>query len=242
MRLSKSALYTFEKCPYSYYLKYIQRIPTAKSFEMQRGIDFHERADKFFDQISLDDLAQLDTIEKVQEYFESFFPVTEDILYRNFAHMQATHYINLDVKEEFIPVEREFKVEIVDAPDWCLDIGYIDFISQINGETILGEYKTGKFRQGINQEMMFYKDLIEQGTDYKITKLCVIYPMELYGVKLPTGVYYKSPSHEKFARRKVEATKKAIRKGQWFKKKYSLCAWCGVADNCFMEEVSHGLG
>jgi len=241
MRLSKTALYTYEKCPYSYYLKYIQRIPVAKSYEMERGITFHNVAEKFYDQICLDVMKEMDTVEEVQEYLEGFFP-TGDVLYRNFAHIQATHFINLDKKEEFIPVARELKVQLDDAPDWCLDIGYIDFISQIGGETILGEYKSGKFRQGINQEMMFYKDLVEQGTDYKITKLCAIFPMELYGVKLPTGVYYKSPSHSKFARAKVENTKKAIRKGDWFKKKYNLCSWCGTADTCFMEEVSHELG
>jgi len=239
-KLSKSALLTYQKCPYCYYLKYVQRIPTAKSYEMEKGIDFHERADSFYDQIKLDDMLEFKSAEELQKYFEGFFP--EGILFRNFSFLQANHFFNLNKKEEFFPVERELLVTLDDAPEWCLEIGYIDWISQIDGLTILGEYKTGKFRQGINQELMMYKDLVEQGTDYKIDRLCSIYPAELYGPRLPSGIYYKTPSHAKHARAKVQATKEAIRKGKWFEKKHNLCAWCGVADTCFMEEVTHELG
>jgi RecB family exonuclease len=145
--------------------------------------------------------------------------------------------MHLNNKEEFMPVEREIKIELEDAPDWCLDVGVIDRIDKVDGETILIEYKSGKFRQGINQELMMYKDLLEYNTDYKVDKVCAIYPKELYGTKLPSGVYVKSPSHEKFARAKVQSVKEAIRKRKWNKKTYNLCAWCDVTDQCFEDEM-----
>ena len=241
MRLSKTGLNIYDKCPYSYFLKYIQHVPVESSEAMDKGIEFHENADGFFDKVDLDYMSTFETQLELKAYLASLLP--DMTMYKNFAHIEATHYMNLTKKEEFIPIEREFKVDLHEVlgeenvPDWCLDIGYIDWIAEVDGETVLGEYKSGKYRQGINQELMMYKDLIEQGTDYKIDKLCAIFPMELYGVKLPTGVYYKSPSHEKFARAKVERVKKAIRAGQWYKKKFSMCQWCGVSGTCYENDA-----
>jgi hypothetical protein len=207
---------------------------------MTAGIEFHDRADKVFDDLSLQELANQTSIFGIESYIRSFFP--EGSLYDHFAHIETVLYMSLNKKEEFMPVEREIKLVVKDilghdAPEWCLDVGIIDRIDTVDGETILIEYKSGKFRQGINQELMMYKDLVELTTDYKIDKVCAIYPKELYGTKLPSGVYIKSPSHEKFARAKVEFVKGEIRKKKWNQKKFGLCAWCDVADKCFEDEL-----
>lgn len=240
MRLSKSALQLYTKCPYAYYLKYIQGFSGPSTDAMQIGITFHEDADKFFDNVSLRELANQTSIFGIEAYIRDLLP--KGFLYDHFAHIQTVHYMGLNNKDDFMPVEREIKLvykDIMneDAPDWCLDVGIIDRIDKINGETVLIEYKSGKFRQGINQELMMYKDLIEQTTDYKIDKLCAIYPKELYGAKLPSGVYFKSPSHQKQARAKIEYVRQMIRAGNWHTKKFNLCAWCDVADICFKEEM-----
>lgn len=240
MRLSKSGLQTYIKCPYSYYLQYEEGHRGQPSEAMLKGSEFHDLADKFFDLVSLQELANQTSIFGIESYLRSFFP--EGSLYDHFAHMQTVHYMALNKKEEFMPVEREVKLVVKDiigkdAPEWCLDVGIVDRIDQVNGETILIEYKSGKYRQGINQELMMYKDIVELTTDYKIDKLCAIYPKELYGTKLPSGVYFKSPSHEKQARAKVEFVKDMIRRKKWRQKKYSLCNWCDHADLCFEDEL-----
>jgi len=235
MRLSKSALQTYLKCPYHYYLRYILGYQGPKAEVMQIGIDFHDRADKFFDNVSLKELANQTSIFGIESYIRSFFP--EGKLYDNFTHIETVLYMSLNNKDEFMPLEREIKLVAEGAPDDCLDVGIIDRIDKINGETILIEYKSGKFRQGINQELMMYKVLVEQTTDYKIDKVCAIYPKELYGSALPSGVYIKKPSHEKQARDKVAYVKDMLRKKKWQQKKHNLCAWCDAADLCFESEM-----
>ena len=51
MRLSKSGLQTYTKCPYAYYLRYIEGHKGPSTEAMDRGIEFHDRAEKFFDEI-----------------------------------------------------------------------------------------------------------------------------------------------------------------------------------------------
>ena len=240
MRLSKSGLQIYIQCPYRYYLQYVKRLRGPPSEAMLKGIDFHDRADKSFDDVSLKELANQTSIFGIESYIRSLFP--DGLLFDHFAHIETVQYMGLNNKTDFMPVEREIKLVVEDilgepAPDWCLDVGIIDRIDQVNGETILIEYKSGKFRQGINQELMMYKDLVELTTNYKIDKLCAIYPKELYGTKLPSGVYFKNPSHEKQARAKVQFVKDMIRKKEWRQKKYSLCAWCSVAEECFKDEM-----
>jgi len=235
MRLSKSGLQTYLKCPYAYYLQYIKGFRGPATEAMEKGIKFHEDADQFFDKISLQELANQDTIFGIERYIRTFYP--EGSLYDKFAHIQTVHYMTLNNKQEFIPVEREIKIEVDNAPDDILDVGIIDWIAIENGMTILGEYKTGKFRQGINQELMMYKSLVEYATDYKIDAVCAIYPQELYGSKLPSGVYFRKPKYEVTARKKVAYVKDMIRKEKFDQKKYNLCAWCENADICFENEM-----
>lgn len=231
MRLSKSALFTYTKCPYSYYLHYELGYPIATTPEMDIGSNFHDDADKFFDNVSLRELADQTSMFGIERYIRSLFP--EGLLYDHFSHIQTIHYMMLNKKEEFMPIERETKLVAENAPDYCLDVGIIDRIDRVDGQTILMEYKSGKFRQGINQELMMYKVLVEEATDYKIDAVCAIYPKELYGTKLPSGVYFKKPSHEKEARAKVVRVKQMIKERKWNDKKIYGCAWCGVADECF---------
>ena len=234
MQLSKTGLYTYLRCPYSYYLKYVVGCVSEKTAEMMAGIEFHDRACAFFDNISLKELANQTSMFGIERYIRSFFP--EGLLYDHFSHMQTIHYMTLNNKDEFMPIERELKLVADDAPDYCLDVGIIDRIDKIDGQTVLIEYKSGKFRQGINQELMMYKVLIEEATDYKIDAVCGIYPQELYGTKLPSGVYFKKPSHENQAKEKVVYVKKMLREKRWKDKKINACAWCGVADECFNKE------
>ena len=241
MRLSKSALQMYQKCPYSYYLKYVKGIRGEPSDAMKAGSDFHDIADKFFDNVSLHELANQRSIFGIESYIRSLLP--DGLLYTHFCHQQTIFYINLNNKEDFIPLEREIKLDVLKmtgepAPEEILDVGIIDWIGSVDGKIILGEYKTGKFRSGINQELMMYKDLVEHTTDYKIDKLCAIFPAELYGTKLPSGIYYKSPSHAPAARKKVRETKDAIRNKRWRSKHHSpLCAWCDGAEWCFKNEM-----
>ena len=232
MRLSKTGLNTYVKCPFAYYLHYKLKIPFDKTIEMGKGIDFHEKADQLFAQITPDGLAQA---KNVESYLASFLP--DEPLYKNFAHMQAIYYQGLSNKQEFFPIARELYIDVEQmtgkpTPIDVLDVGYIDWISRVDGKMVLGEYKSGKFQRGINQELMMYKVMYETATGIKIDRVCALYPMELGGTQLPSGVYYKAPSHEDEARAKVQLVKEEILAELFNEKRHGGCQWCGVAGHC----------
>jgi hypothetical protein len=232
MRLSKTGLNTYLKCPFAFYLHYKLKIPFDKTLEMERGINFHEVANSLFDKITPDGLAQA---ESAEDYLLSFLP--DEPLYKNFAHMQAIFYQGLDNKTEFFPIARELYIDVAEmtgkpTPIDVLDVGYIDWIGKHNEHLVLGEYKSGKFLPGIHQELMMYKVMYEAATGKKIDRICALYPMEIGREKLPSGVYYKSPSHEREARNKVQQVKEEIDAMLFDEKKRSYCSWCGVAAEC----------
>ena len=197
---------------------------------MKEGVEFHEEANKFFDTVSLAETASINSMFGIETYFRSLLPKGK--VYDNFAHIETIHYMLLNDKKEFIPIQREMKIKLKDAPDWCLDVGIIDRIDTVDNKNILIEYKSGKHRSGINQELSMYKVLYEYATNQKIDYVCAIYPNELYGTTLPSGIYFKKPSYEKQARDKVAYAKNLIRQEGW-DKNMNECAWCGVADACF---------
>jgi ATP-dependent helicase/DNAse subunit B len=233
MRLSKSGLFTYLKCPYAYFLQFEKGIRFEPSPEMLAGSEFHFQANTIFDKISLAELASQTHLYGIEKYIRSLLP--EGSLYTNFSHIETVHYMTLNNKDEFIPIAREAKIVAEDAPDWCLDVGVIDRVDKVDGETILIEYKSGSFQQGINQELMMYKVLWEFVTHQKIDYVCAIYPKELYGSKLPSGVYFKRPKNESIARNKVATVKQAIRDQNWDKEQ-NACVWCGVADLCYSQD------
>ena len=96
MRLSKSALQLYQKCPYSYYLKYIKGIRGEPSQAMSDGLYFHDKADDFFDDVSLRELAELDSIFAIERYIRSLLP-TDRIphIFDHFSHQQTVFYINV---------------------------------------------------------------------------------------------------------------------------------------------------
>jgi hypothetical protein len=236
MRLSKSGLFTYLKCPYSYYLMYEKGQRFEPTPEMSAGLDFHDQANKLFDNISLQELANHNSIYGIERYIRSLLP-GEGSLYDHFSHMQTVHYMSLNKKSDFIPIEREIKLVAENAPEWCLDVGIIDRVDVVDGHRILIEYKSGSFQQTINQELMMYKVLYEFVTHQKIDYVCAIFPKELYGTKLPSGVYFKKPTNEAIARKKVAFVKQSIREQKW-EKESNACVWCGVADTCYANDES----
>jgi hypothetical protein len=199
---------------------------------MSAGTEFHDQANLLFDKISLPELVCQTSIYGIERYIRSLLPAGK--LYDNFSHIETVQYMKLNNKDEFIPIAREQKIVAEDAPDWCLDVGIIDRVDKVDGFTVLIEYKSGSFQQGINQELMLYKVLWEFVTHQKIDYICAIYPKELYGTKLPSGVYLKKPSHESIAKNKVTMVKQAIRNQQW-DKETNACVWCGVAGECYAD-------
>jgi hypothetical protein len=236
MRLSKSGLFAYLKCPYAFYLQYEKGQRFEPTPEMSAGSEFHDQANKLFDRVSLQELADQTSIYGIERYIRSLLP-GEGSVYDHFSHMQTVHYMTLNNKSEFIPIVRESKIVAENAPDWCLDVGIIDRIDRVDGKNILIEYKSGSFQSSINQELMMYKVLYEFVTHQKIDYVCALFPKELYGTKLPSGVYFKKPSNEHIARKKVAYVKQSIRDKKWDKES-NACVWCGVADTCYANDTS----
>jgi RecB family exonuclease len=176
MRLSKSAIEAFGFCPYSFWVKYIQKFKTPPNEAMLRGTRFHDFAEKFFDKC--DELPP----ERWEEFVDETLKEDEQEYQRWFIQKERARYEKLldEGKEDyFIPVYREVHINSTDLKLH----GYIDRIdcNDRHKKTFtLVEYKTSKKHKpaDVKRELSYYRmlwdsEMSEEGT---ITQLLIINP------------------------------------------------------------------
>lgn len=176
MRLSKSAIESFGYCPYSFWLKYIQKFRTPANEAMLRGTRFHNFAEAFFDhcdECSPDEWEQFidTTLKEDEQEYQRWFIKKERIRYNKLLSEGKEDY--------FIP---EFREVHLNAPTLKLH-GYIDRIDCNDKDKktfTLVEYKTSKKHKpaDVKRELSYYRMLWDEtmseiGT---ITQLLIINP------------------------------------------------------------------
>jgi len=176
MRLSKSAIESFGYCPYSFYLKYIQKFKTPPNEAMLRGTRFHKFAEEFFDkcdEVKPDEWESLidTTLKEDEQEYQRWFIRKERERYNKLLEESKEDY--------FIP---EFREVHLNSPELKLH-GYIDRIDcndKVKKTYTLVEYKTSKKYKpaDVKRELSYYRMLWdatmeEVGT---ITQVCIINP------------------------------------------------------------------
>jgi hypothetical protein len=141
---------------------------------LQRGTDFHNSADSFFDNIT----------EYSHAGFRRALPVGGPLHYYYdwFAKIEWERFCGLKVKEWFRPLACELKVEFENRT------GHVDRVDRIGKKELqIVEYKTGKSYNmekqwavtKMNAEIGFYAQILKFGNyypDLKITSWKVINP------------------------------------------------------------------
>lgn len=146
-------------CPYKFYLGEIKGIRIKEESQaLTIGTQFHSFADKFYDNISVDNELSID--EKFVEDFKSKSERQTNILIDNFLLFEQGRFDSLKKlglnKTHFPPVLREQR-----ATNKRLKIfGYLDRIDRhTDNNYIIIDIKTGKYQNSneFRQELTFYK-------------------------------------------------------------------------------------
>lgn len=207
---------------------------------LQRGTDFHNAADNFFDGIR----------EYSARGFRDALPFGDNLHYYYdwFAKIEWQRYEALKDKELFKPLACELIVE------GKLTKGHVDRIDKISDtELQIVEYKTGKSYDmskswaptKMNAEIGFYARLIEEGNyypDLKIKSWKVINPtLEKQWINKISPISLRAVDKSV-----LEMVEKIVAKGTFREKLETLfprsitplCGWCPYALDCLDKPYS----
>jgi len=201
---------------------------------LQRGTDFHNAADLFFDNINATSL----------DGFRAALPFGDNLHYYYdwFAKVEWQRYQDLENKDYFKPLACELIVE------GALTKGHVDRIDQISEtELQVVEYKTGKSYDmskswaptKMNAEIGFYARLIEEGKHYpdlKIKSWKVINPtLQKQWVNKISPITLRAVDNSV-----LEMVNKIVATGTFREKLETLfprtitplCGWCPYTEDC----------
>ena len=154
IRLRKSAITAFKRCPY-YYLRMYHR--NAYSFKpnvvMQVGDQFHHFAAEFFEALDFNELRKLIVLSQVESYFYTLIPAQlppiVKPLCKNFVEFEAKHWIALQKQTRnplsyFLPIATELELETAKLVPGVINNGHIDRMNRmLTDKRCIAEYKTG---------------------------------------------------------------------------------------------------
>jgi RecB family exonuclease len=169
--ISKSIMNSYRTCPQRYKLLYVDKIETTTSDAMQRGLDFHDFVNRFYDHVSSGSNGEL-LIDPlfVKESLDACIPEAQPYI-TNFINFEYKRWDickqQKDAMKYFMPVMREEKIKNIGLEL----VGVVDRVDRkFNGNYLVVEFKTGKFDQRawklteLRQELAFYKLLLESSS------------------------------------------------------------------------------
>lgn len=229
-RVRKTDFIDYYYCPRKFKMRK-KGVDYDKNLLMERGIKFHEFADKFFDLIDIEEVPE-NSRKETKRYFRSFIPeefenplrgwVEEFIEFETRSWMKNRKY--------FMPVEREYPIEHPDRVMGMKLVGHIDRVDKISpGEVAIIEYKPKASVHKLEVELAFYTSIwnAQVGQSLEATE-CHCYQ---YVEGEPVEI---KPAYKRMVRT-LKDMKKSI-KNDTFKKNYNSCSYCWFRDECLDEE------
>jgi len=246
MRLRKSEIEAFIRCPHLYELLYIKRLPIVASIEMKIGKTFHEFAKNFFGVIDYDKLQKINTSEKAFELFTQTLecvPQLVEPLCLNFLHFEAKRWSTLKVWYEdplryFKPLATELYYEVSDIVPGVDGYGHVDRIDVTSKNTLaVVEYKTTKkvHVPSLKRELTWYVLSLEKAGlfDKPFTHICCYNPRidEEFSANVTRQL-------RQIVRRRLLQLKRAHEINFFPRHESFLCRWCPALNICIEERNS----
>jgi len=233
VRLSYSAISTYQKCPLSYKFQYVDRLPTKPSHYLSFGNSIHAALEFFYGI----DTPQPHSLERLLEELDNVW-ISDG--YENEAHekeykekgraiLTTFYHENLPSFKLPVAVEKQFTLDI----DGITLVGVIDRIDRLsNGGLEVIDYKT-------NEKLPPKTKL---NTDLQLP----IYHMateEIYGTPPQKVTFYFLVPNQKMSARKTNPELKNakdtilkvadnIQKEKFDPFKNPLCPWCDFIEHC----------
>lgn len=244
MRISYSALETFENCPAKYKFQEIEKIKTSKSKEAIFGTLIHE---------SLKMLHQPNrlvspTEEEILQYFSrnwdsSVFenPAEEMAFFHQGIKMLKDYYAkNHPAKFNIVDLETRFEAPIVDGQNMHLITGKIDRIDKLNdnGFEII-DYKTTKkmpSQQAIDENLqlsIYHLGLTDRWPSLRRNPIKVSLYYLKHGEKLSTIKTAENLNQTKEQIVKtIQNIEKCVTENKFEPCPNPLCDWCNFQPHC----------
>ena len=232
MRLSKSKINTYLKCPFEFKLRYVDKIESEPNEYMIIGSNIHKVAEIFVEKFK-DDINDID-IEKELLRIAEAEKIEESIIY---------HAVNL--KAFFEEVFGDKKYNLFSFEEYLHDkknrfSGICDIILEDeNGDLVIVDYKTTNSRNfsRYRLELSYYKLLVENVCKRRISKVGIFFTdnakLRLLDVEDIDYKYkYLSNAEIDEAIRIFRMVRRNVNSGYFPVKKQFLCRLCTYKEYC----------
>lgn len=170
MKLSKSKINSYLKCPLEFKFQYIDEIEVPENKYMALGSDVHLIAEKFTEKFG-DDISDIDTQNELLKIAYNL----------DIGYDLTTHITNLSSFFEDIFVENDYK--LFSSEEYLLDeknrfSGICDIILEDeNGDLVVIDYKTSKSSSfsKYRLELCYYKLLVENVYNRNVSSVGVFF-------------------------------------------------------------------
>lgn len=259
---SPSSINTFRQCPRKYYYQYIEKLPTGTSIHLIRGSVVHSALEDFFDADLADEVAQsfkflhlrilslftrhwkknqpqLQKLELSVEELQAFFDESIMMLQNWFDRFKAKMLKRIDRGESFAEAFRALtpRREVEYKSEEYMVKGYIDVVHEIDGQTVVLDYKTSKKDEITDEyrlQLAIYAMLYEEKHGFRPSFVGIDF---LKSIEKIIPVDEDLIKHAQFEIEQVHASTGSNHIGEYPQRPSPLCKWktgqCDFYDVCF---------
>lgn len=233
MRLSYSSVSTYQNCPLSYKLRYVDRLPTKKTPQLSYGSSLHSILAYFYDTLHKKPLA----LDKLIEHFPGFWesegyqdPSEEKTYFEHAIEVLTQFYhTNIDKFQPPVALEHKFGIEL----DYCTLTGIIDRVDRLpSGSFEVIDYKTNR---KLPPKSKIHSDLQLSIYHLACQEVWGIEPekLTLYFL-IPNTKISTNRTDEEIKRTKslIARTCDDIQTGKFQPRQNPLCPWCDFQPYC----------
>ena len=232
MKLSKSKVNTYLKCPLEFKFQYIDEIEVPSNKYMALGSDVHLVAEKFSEKFedNLDDVDIENELLKIAHEENIGYDLTDHI--DNLGSFFKRAFVENDYK---LFCQEEYIVDEENRFSGICDI----ILEDENGELIVIDYKTSKSSSfsKYRLELCYYKLLVENVFEKPVSRVGIYFTkngrLRLLDVcDEQNKRYYLNNDEIQEAIDTLHSVRKDINNGKFPAKKQYLCRYCTYKDLC----------
>jgi putative RecB family exonuclease len=233
MKLSYSAISTYELCPAKYRFQYEERLPTSSSPALAFGDSLHRALHRFHDRPvpvapSLEELHEMLEGEWVSDGYRD---PSEERTYRDHARQVLGQYHRENAPQYRIPAALEFRFTV--EVEGVQISGVIDRMDRIPGggyEII--DYKTSRRlppRAQVDRDLQLSVYYLAAREIWGIEPERLTLYFLLPGERMTT---FRTPSDAEELRRRIAGVAERVAAGRFEPQQNPLCDWCDFQARC----------
>lgn len=238
LRLSYSSVSTYEKCPFQYFLHYIERLEMPRSPALSFGSSLHGALERFHSGREKPSPGLEDLLQDLEEAWENegYSDAEEEDAYKQRGRLILTRYYESNCLKPAVPVALEQRF-LLPMDGWELS-GVMDRVDRYSdGSYEIIDYKTNSKlpplrRLREDMQLPIYQMAAMQVLGIKPGKLTFHYlvPDQRYSTRA------WPPEELERLRARLQDVAARIREGAFEPRPNRLCGWCDVKVHCPLEQ------